>query len=63
MNHTPEPFHDRTTRHAVDAEYRFGRPTVYLKPIELARLSLVRTALGETHAERVATAAGLPHAA
>ena len=43
---------------SVDAEYHFGRATVYLAPQELARLSIVRSRLGDTQAERVAQAAG-----
>ena len=37
---------------------RFGRPKVYLAPHELARLTIVRSKLGDTRAERVAQAAG-----
>ena len=40
--------------HSIDAEYRFGRPQVYLTPIEIARLVLIRSKLGETQAERAA---------
>ncbi|MBV9133244.1 MAG: hypothetical protein JO020_30095 [Chloroflexi bacterium] len=40
----------------IDAEYRFGRPKVYLTSHELARLTLVRSRLGETRAEREAEA-------
>ena len=43
---------------SVDADYRFGRPKVYLAPHELARLSVIRSRLGDTHAERLARAAG-----
>jgi hypothetical protein len=39
---------------SVDAEYRFGRPKVYLTPHELARLTLLRSRLGDTRAEREA---------
>jgi hypothetical protein len=39
---------------SIDAEYRFGRPKVYLTPHELARLTLVRSRLGETRSEREA---------
>ena len=46
---------------SVDAEYRFGRPKVYLAPHELARLTIVRSKLGDTRAERVAQAAGNTH--
>jgi hypothetical protein len=43
---------------SVDAEYRFGRPRVYLTPLELARLIIVRSRLGDTQPERQARAAG-----
>jgi hypothetical protein len=43
---------------SFDVEYRFGRPKVYLAPHELARLSILRSRLGDTQAERVARAAG-----
>ncbi|HLZ28670.1 MAG TPA: hypothetical protein VKV73_15255 [Chloroflexota bacterium] len=39
---------------SLDAEYRFGRPKTYLAPHELARLTIVRSRLGETQAERAA---------
>jgi hypothetical protein len=39
---------------SVDAEYRFDRPKVYLTPLELARLMIVRSKLGDTQAERAA---------
>lgn len=39
---------------SVDAEYRFGRPKVYLAPHERARLTLLRSRLGDTRAERAA---------
>ena len=39
---------------SIDAEYRFGRPKVYLTSHELARLTLVRSRLGETRSEREA---------
>jgi hypothetical protein len=39
---------------SVDAEYRFGRPKVYLTAHELARLTLVRSKLGDTRLEREA---------
>jgi hypothetical protein len=38
----------------ADAEYRFGKPKVYLSPIEIARLTIVRARLGDTNAERAA---------
>ena len=47
-----------STTDRVDAEYRFGRPKLYLAPHELARLTLLRSRLGDTHAERLAHAAG-----
>jgi len=39
---------------SADAEYRFGKPKVYLSPIEIARLMIVRSRLGDTKAERAA---------
>ena len=54
MNNDSMPF--RTTG-SVDAEYRFGRPKVYLAPHELARLNILRSRLGDTRAERIAHAA------
>ena len=48
-----------STTDSVDAEYRFGRPKVYLAPHELARLSVFRSRVGDTHAERMAHAAGI----
>jgi hypothetical protein len=47
-----------STAPSVDADYRFGRPTVYLAPHELARLHILRSKLGDTRAERQARAAG-----
>ena len=44
---------------SLDAEYRFDRPTVYLTPRELARLTILRSKLGDTRAERAAEAASL----
>jgi hypothetical protein len=46
---------------SLDTDYRFGRPTVYLAPHELARLHILRSKLGDTHAERIARAAGRQH--
>jgi hypothetical protein len=40
--------------HSVDSEYRFGQPKTYLAPHELARLTIVRSKLGDTQAERAA---------
>jgi hypothetical protein len=37
---------------SVDAEYRFGRPKLYLAAHELARLTILRSRLGDTPAER-----------
>ena len=48
-----------STTDSVDVEYRFGRPTVYLASHELARLTVLRSRLGDTHAERMAHAAGI----
>jgi hypothetical protein len=42
---------------SVDHAYRFGRPTVYLTTLELARLTVLRSKLGDTQAERQANAA------
>jgi hypothetical protein len=39
---------------SLDAEYRFGRPNQYLAPHELARLTILRSKLGDTRAERAA---------
>ncbi len=39
---------------SLDAEYRFGRPKVYLTPIEIARLVIARSKLGDMRAEREA---------
>jgi hypothetical protein len=38
----------------VDQEYRFGKPKVYLTAMEIARLMIVRSRLGDTKAERSA---------
>ena len=45
---------------SLDAEYRFGRPKVYLAAHELARLIILRSQLGDTQAERQARADGVP---
>ena len=42
----------------IDAEYRFGQPKLYLTPIELARLIIARSRLGDTRSERAAEAIG-----
>jgi hypothetical protein len=41
---------------SLDTDYVFGRPKAYLTPRELARLTLVRSRLGETREERAAEA-------
>jgi hypothetical protein len=51
----PEITHLRSLP-SIDAEYRFGRPMIYLTPHELARLTIVRSKLGDTRAEREAEA-------
>ena len=43
-----------TDLRSVDAEYRFGTPKIYLTPIEIARLTIMRSRLGDTRAERAA---------
>jgi hypothetical protein len=39
---------------STDAKYRFGKPKRYVTVHELARLTLVRSRLGDTQRERVA---------
>ena len=39
---------------SIDAEYRFGQPKLYLAPKELARLTILRSKLGDTRAKRAA---------
>ena len=39
---------------SVDSEYRFGKPKTYLTARELARLTILRSKLGETRGEREA---------
>ena len=39
---------------SLDAEYRFGQPKTYLTSHELARLTIVRSRLGETRVDREA---------
>jgi hypothetical protein len=39
---------------STDAEYRFGRAKQYLAPHELARLTILRSKLGDSPAERAA---------
>jgi hypothetical protein len=43
-----------TSLPSIDAEYRFGRPKLYLAPQELARLTILRSKLGDTQSERAA---------
>jgi len=54
-----DEFTQFSTTDGVDVEYRFGRAKIYLAPHELARLSVLRSRLGDTHAERMARAAGI----
>jgi hypothetical protein len=44
VQHTPSD--------AIDAEYRFGRPQVYLTPQELTRVLIARSKLGDTRVDR-----------
>jgi len=44
--------HDLSSLPSLDADYAFGRPKVYLTPHEVARLTIVRSRLGDTRAER-----------
>ena len=37
---------------SLDADYRFGKPTLYLSARELVRLTILRSKLGETRVER-----------
>ena len=39
---------------SIDSEYSFGRPKLYLAPHELARLTILRSKLGDTRTERAA---------
>jgi len=39
---------------SVDMEYQFGKPKAYLNTLELARLAILRSELGETRDEREA---------
>lgn len=41
---------------SLDSEYRFGKPKSYLTAHELARLTILRSRLGETRQEREAEA-------
>ncbi|MBV9326664.1 MAG: hypothetical protein JO352_23135 [Chloroflexi bacterium] len=43
-----------SSRPSIDAEYRFGRPRLYQAPRELTRLTILRSKLGDTQAERAA---------
>jgi hypothetical protein len=45
-------FQHLSSRPSIDTEYRFGRPKLYLAPHELARLTILRSKLGDTQAER-----------
>ena len=37
-----------------DAQYCFGKSKIYLTPIEIARLTILRSSQGDTRAERAA---------
>ena len=39
---------------SIDAEYTFGRPKLFLAPHEVALLTILRSKLGDTRAERAA---------
>jgi hypothetical protein len=39
---------------SLDVDYRFGQPKLYLAPHELARLTILRSKLGDTQADRAA---------
>ncbi len=39
---------------SIDAEYQFGKPKTYLTQRELARLTILRSKLGETRRDREA---------
>jgi hypothetical protein len=39
---------------SLDVEYRFGQPKLYLAPHEIARLTILRSKLDDTQAERAA---------
>jgi hypothetical protein len=41
---------------SVDSEYQFGKPKMYLSAHELARLTLLRSMVGETREDREAKA-------
>jgi hypothetical protein len=51
-------YHDLSALPSLDADYCFGRPKVYLTPREVARLTIVRSRLGDTRAEREAETHG-----
>jgi hypothetical protein len=40
-----------TDPQTLDAEYCFGKPKVYLTQMEIARLTILRSKLGDTRAE------------
>jgi hypothetical protein len=48
------PVAQHTASDALDADYRFARPHVYLTPQELARVLITRSRLGDTRADRAA---------
>ncbi len=45
---------------SIDADYSFGRPKLYLAPKELAHLTVLRSKLGDTRAERAAEPLPVP---
>jgi hypothetical protein len=42
---------------SLDGEYRFGHPKLYLAVHDLARLMILRSRLGDRHAQRLTHAA------
>jgi hypothetical protein len=45
---------------SIDAEYTIGRPKLYLAPKEVARLTILRSELGDMRAERAAERLPVP---
>ena len=45
---------------SIDVEYTIGRPNLYPAPKELARLTILRSELGDTRAERAAELLSAP---
>jgi len=50
----PDNVRQIVTAPSTDADYHFGRPSLYLSTHDLVRLLLLRSSLGETRAEREA---------